>query len=122
MLLASTAALAQPETMKRQDRHPAYADDPPAVRVVPIERIHTFEQRWEPAEQLIREQAARAALTPDNAPVVTGAPWRPLPPPAEPRPKPEPKVAKVSDRAVSLCERHGLRKVITNGGRSWRCR
>jgi len=115
LLLVSTAALAQPS--KFNDRHPAYADDPP-VRVVPIERIHTFEQRWEPVERLIREQAARAALTPDNAPVVTGAPWRPLPPPAEPQPR---TTAKVADRAKDLCERHGRTKVWVTPQR-WRCR
>jgi hypothetical protein len=119
ILLALTASVAaQPETMKRQDRHPAYADEPTPVRVVPTETIHTFEQRWEPVWPLLAQQAHERAVQArreaQNEPAGSVAPL--------PAPRPEIKAARVADRAKDLCERHGLRKVITNGGRSWRCR
>jgi hypothetical protein len=109
-LLASGAAIAQPDIPKREDRHPAYVGEPPP-RVVPIERIHTFEQRWEPVLQLLHEQRMRQGIE-QNAPAVTAAHAEAILPRAKPQFR----------RSPDLCERHGLRKVNTNGGRSWRCR
>jgi hypothetical protein len=118
MMLVSTAALAQPEIIKRQDRHPAYANEPLPEQRVTTETIHTFEQRWEPVWPLLAQQAHERAVQArreaQNEPAGSVAPL--------PAPRPEIKAARVADRAKDLCERHGLRKVITNGGRSWRCR
>jgi hypothetical protein len=107
-LLAAGTATAQPDIPKREDRHPAYAADPPPPRVVPIERIHTFEQRWEPVLQLLHEQRMRQGIG-QSAP--TGLPV-PLPPV---RP-----LTEAAGRVRDVCERHNLRKVWR--GKSWRCR
>jgi len=124
MLLLSTAALAQPDTPKRQDRHPAYADEPPAVRVVPIERIHTLEQRWEPVQPLPAVRARREA---QNAPTALSMAVGIVPVPGNRlRHDPLPRATRVAiavaaDRGSDLCARHNLRKVWVSAKR-WRCR
>ena len=44
LLALATVGFAQPDIVKRQDRHPAYADEPPAVRVVPLLHGHEAER------------------------------------------------------------------------------
>jgi len=106
---------AQPLLDKIPDRHPAYINDPPptVVRTIPISPVHTFEQRWEPAQRLIEEQAARRVAAEQNASAVNSVAPTPIP-----RPKVRPRPVQVAD----ICTQHGRTKVFTNGGKSWRCK
>jgi hypothetical protein len=54
--------------------------------------------------------------TPFATPVKTEA--VPLPSPA---PSPETRLAQAAP-AADICTRHGKRRIVTNGGKSWRCR
>ena len=107
--LLPIAAAAQPA--KIQDRHPAYANDPVGNdRLVRVEEIHSFEQRWEPVRSLLAYQRM-LGLAPENAPVATPAPLR------------TPPRAKVADRAKAgdVCTRHGMTKHYISRYH-WRCR
>ena len=117
LAMALSPALAQfdrfiPERSdKIQDRHPAYFRDLVEERRVTTEAIHSFEQRWEPVEQLLFEQRAREQLKRSNAPAavpVQTATVLPVVKPSIRRP----------DQAT--CLRHNLRTVWN--GQSWRCR
>ena len=95
----------------------------------------TFEQRWEPVEQAWGRRVKTITIT------------RPPPEPSQEAvaainnavPLPEPKPNSVSGktnsvsgkpnsvkprpiRVADICAKHGLRKVETNSGRSWKCR
>ena len=68
-------------------------------------------------------------VTVRTIPIVQAAPEpQPLPPQAAPPALVETVAAeerpprKRSVNGGDICRRHGLRKVLTNGGRSWRCR
>jgi len=112
LAVTALAMALSPALAQKTDRLPEDGG-PRTVRTIPIypNEVHSFEERWEPVRELIRQQAARQVLQQQNAPAASAAPL--------PTPRP---AAKVADRTKGLCERHGLRKVITNGGRSWRCR
>ena len=117
-LLLTTPAAAQfdratPEKSdKIQDRHPAYFRDLIEERRVTTEAIHSFEQRWEPVQELIRQQAARRAMAEPDAPAASLGALVPAP-----RAK---KLAEDTRPAQALCVRHNLRTVWS--GESWRCR
>ena len=113
LALTIGTALAQPT--KDDGRHPAYRGDPVPERIVRVEIIHTFEQRWEPVWQLLTPEE-RLWLHPTTAaparlPVASAVVLEPTAP--APR-------ARIADRVSNVCTRHGLRKVET--GRTWRCR
>jgi hypothetical protein len=106
-------AVAQPD-LKIQDRHPAMAGEPlpKSVRTIPIGPVHTFEQRWEPVEQLLREQREREHLQGrPSAPAAPAVRTAAIVPAAKPVFRPPP----------DICQRHGLRKVYSDRHR-WRCR
>jgi len=117
MLLASSAALAQPD-LKTQDRHPAYADEPTpkSVRTIPISPAHTFEERWEPVRELLEQQQRRKAMMEPSPEQIQPSP--PLRGSVTPAPRARPLVTAAA--AGDICTRHNLRKVWQ--GRSWRCR
>jgi hypothetical protein len=109
LAMALTPALAQ-----KTDRLPDDPIVPKMVRTISIGaegQTLPFTGRWDPVGALLANKPSGRAVTTQNAPAASAAPL--------PTPRP---VAKVVDRARDLCERHGLRKVITSGGRSWRCR
>jgi len=103
-LLASSAVA------QKTDRLPAEPDRPKVVRTIAIGadgQMLPFAGRWEPVDALPVNRPSGKAVTTQNIPVTAAAPL--------PTPRPAVKVA-------DLCTRHGLRKVTTRGGRSWRCR
>jgi len=57
--------------------------------------------------------------TPFSTPVKTERITVPMPAPA---PTPEQRLAEMKPVVADICQRHGKRRVATNGGRSWRCR
>jgi hypothetical protein len=95
--------------------------------------LDLFRRRWEPVDKLpptviiVREPAKAepprvvAKVEPTHQPSVSDddGVW-PRPPP-RPRSTPPPKRTRYALQS-NLCTRHGLRKHVTNGGRSWRCR
>jgi hypothetical protein len=79
--------------------------------------------RWPEPEPL--RKTDRLALPP----VPAGGPAMVVPavaPPLLPAPHDDPKPARTERRhrhaSGDVCTRHGMRKVVTRGGRSWRCR
>ena len=106
------------------------------------ERELTFEERWEPVKQLPRmllpetqDIGPRVVLvktTPIRAePAVYVEPEvssdnsgqsRPSAVSAAPLPREHPKARTIRKASLDLCQRHGMVKQITRGGKSWRCR
>jgi hypothetical protein len=109
------------------EQHPARVVMPPEppVRATPkADRLSLFDDRWDKmptvAEIRVIPLDARPAPPPPPLPVVRAE--RPSP---EHEPDLEPKRRHRHEREHrhgDICERHGLHKVITRGGRSWRCR
>jgi hypothetical protein len=102
--------------------------DPP--RPAPAAAVSTLAERW-PANMPQATKADRLAFLP--APL-TATPRDelsrpPEPPAAEPPPAPK-RAADIRQahaerrhhRESNICTRHGMHKVITRSGRSWRCR
>jgi hypothetical protein len=91
---------------------------PPRV-VMPVEASYTMPKADRLAIRMIPLEK------PEPAPLPTVRPEG-----QEPAGEPEPKTRhrhvaereRREDRPSNVCERHHLRKVVTNGGRSWRCR
>lgn len=126
LLALTLPAAAQPAREKIQDRHPAYAADPlPGERTVRVEIIHTFEQRGEPVEELLRRQAGGGPVRIENVSASSVTLERPGRPPdtvsASAEAKPERvRVASIRRPDQATCLRHGLRTVWS--GKQWRCR
>jgi hypothetical protein len=97
--------------------------------------LDLFRRRWEPVDKLPpaviivrepakaepqREQPRVAKVEPTHQPPTSEdeGVW-PRPPP---RPRSTPPPARSRYALSNICTRHGLRKHVTNGGRSWRCR
>jgi hypothetical protein len=127
-------------------------DKPPVIPQRPVDKpvaisapvaARPFAARWseaavpaaiaapaEPTIKMVRTISITKPVEPD--PVV--APPSPPPPLPQPRPtattdddsEPEPPVRTRRTRtrmaALDICQRHNMRRVVTNGGRSWRCR
>jgi hypothetical protein len=73
----------------------------------------------EDADKIARIQAA--IIAPETAPVATAAPFPALRPVANP--PPHKRVASIRRTGpLDICQRHGMHKEITRGGKSWRCR
>jgi len=87
------------------------------VRRVPMD-TRTFSARWMPVNGM-PPMVLAAKRTPGMV--------EPMPAPMpQARPQPEKQPEKVHPRATrresNVCTRHGMRKQVTRGGRSWRCR
>jgi hypothetical protein len=92
--------------------------------------VPVFAARWDTTgmQQVVLKKQDRLDLVP--LPVMAQEP----PPEQDVEPPRETIVADVATNddevvrrprkhhALNLCERHGMRKIITRGGRSWRCR
>lgn len=78
------------------------------IRTVPITRESETQSRP-------REAVAEPEKEPEPRGDVQGDVQIPLP-------TARPHVRKIRTVSLDLCQRHGMRKVVTNGGRSWRCR
>jgi hypothetical protein len=80
-------------------------------------------ERWLPEPELLRK-SDRLPLPPVETigpATVEPAAEPPSSPALIPEPKPRPRT--ISHHAsLDVCTRHGMRKVTTHGGRSWRCR
>jgi len=96
-------------------------DPPRSLAAGPVQ------DRWlpEPLEPEPLRKADRLYLPPvsvDGPVMVVPA----VAPPLLPAPHDDPKPARAERRhrqaGGDVCTRHGMRKVVTNGGRSWRCR
>lgn len=75
----------------------------------------------------ITGQPRLAAVPPPQEPPAEVTPLAPHrdardPPPPRVERAPPKRQAKAPRRGGDVCERHGLRKVVTRGGRSWRCK
>ena len=108
---------------------PPAATSPPtpfvvAVRTIPMFPELAFDDRWRvPAAPQTEPQAA--------TPQADAADQRPVQRRSDPDPEPEPEPRKVrhvhhhhhhAESRGNVCTRHGMHKVITRGGKSWRCR
>lgn len=89
------------------------------VRVIPITR---FTERFgaampvaPPQEQPPQEQGPPLPVAPPQVPAVL-----PIPPDSPLRPRHERRYAANGNHGI--CAKHGMRKVVTRGGKSWRCR
>jgi hypothetical protein len=107
------------------------AKDPLVPRLVPTEVYTRPASAPAPAVTAAPARVLLAAPFPTVATVakVEPPPVPVLEPPREPGPEPKVRPGKRERRAElgtddggNICTRHGLRKVYTNGGRSWRCR
>jgi hypothetical protein len=107
--LALVGAVAAPVAMLAMSR--TTAAPPPSIveprvevdRGKQDEQVPTFRQRWEPFIET-------TAVPLDDVAVRSASP-----------PMPRPRLRE-QPRATDVCARHGMRKVTTGGGRSWRCR
>lgn len=97
---------------------------PMPVQVVASEGIRSqrvdalsFDRRFEPVVRLPPTALIAARVPPDNveaAPATAATQAAPIPR--------QRILTKRTSLRASVCERHGLRKVITRAGKSWRCR
>jgi hypothetical protein len=80
------------------------------VRVVPIYRKIEDRAPTEPEPETVIQKSPSAVAQKTDSPL-------PEPPPVVSAPAP----VAASDAGTALCARYGLHKVITQGGKSWRC-
>jgi hypothetical protein len=106
----------EPEMLAAQKTDPLFSVAPPKSQIRVIDTSKAFAP---PSEPVVTER-----VRPDPSPSVPALVA--LPTDAEGENGPEPKYKRrTRERYASternVCTRHGMRKVITRGGRSWRC-
>jgi hypothetical protein len=84
-----------------------------------------FVERWqEPVSPMVPKPIRVIPITPRAKPLPVVAPASELPPHRYTAPEPQKKRARKREEPAekNICTRHGLRKVVANNGRSWRCK
>lgn len=98
-----------------------------------IERPLTFEERWEPVRKmprmlLMEERDVGPKVVPvrtitirredvELPPVIEAVAEAPLP-----QARPVQQRRTIRKASLDICQRHGMHKQVTRGGKSWRCR
>jgi hypothetical protein len=99
------------------------------VASAPVAAKPEFGSRWESLsadEEPLLKKSDRLALADANAAPIRSERVVPSPSPAKPlimvQTADDERPVSPRHRRLDVCERHGMRRVVTHGGRSWRCR
>jgi hypothetical protein len=120
--IVSLAGYTHPAVNPTEQHLPRVVMPPEPVHTTPkSDRLALFDKRWDQMPT-VAEIRTIPLTRPEPPPLPVVRPEGKDPEPeAEPEPKHRRKVER-EPRHQDVCERHGLHKVITRGGRSWRCR
>jgi hypothetical protein len=121
---ASRALTASPSPLIEQ--HPPRVVMPPEIShsTPKADRLSLFDGRWDkmPTVAQIRMIPLEKPEPPKPLPLVRPEGKDPDGEPAESEHELRRKAKREESHPRNICERHHMRKVETNGGRSWRCR
>jgi hypothetical protein len=123
--LVSLAGYTRPSNLLEQHPKRVVMPAEPVSSTPKSDRLSLFDTRWDqmPTVAEIRVIPLERPELPPSPPIVS--------PEGQDQPgEPEVKThhhhaserERRDERPKNVCERHHLRKVVTNGGRSWRCR
>ena len=122
--LVSLAGYTRPSNLNEQHPRRVVMPPEPVTSTPKTDRLAPFDERWDRLPT-VAEIRTIPLEKPSPPPLPLVQPEDQVPE-GEPEPKHRRRHAdereKREERPKNVCERHHLRKVVTNGGRSWRCR